>query len=170
MAKEPAVEFLRLSSAIPIGYPLPLHALDGLAEEQRAEPCWRPAAALARACWRRCSGTESAVEGSLRFSTVGKRCRCFWRAWLVDDVDERSSLLPPAGALPMRAMFSPCASLDEVQMLQSLGDNAFARYLLGCFWYSKRRYDEAVKLLARDARKISRLCARSSSAGRLLLE
>lgn len=29
-------------------------------------------------------------------------------------------------------------------MLQSLGDSAFARYLLGCFWYSKRRYDEAV--------------------------
>ncbi|SQC09634.1 putative transferase [Klebsiella pneumoniae] len=61
-------------------------------------------------------------------------------------------------------------SLDEVQMLQSLGDSAFARYLLGCFWYSKRRYDEAVSCLARDARKISRLCARSSSAGRLLLE
>ncbi len=44
----------------------------------------------------------------------------------------------------MRTMFVSPNSLDEVQMLQSLGDSAFARYLLGCFWYSKRRYDEAV--------------------------
>lgn len=35
-------------------------------------------------------------------------------------------------------------TLNEVQMLQTLQDNAFARYLLGCFWYSKRRYDDAV--------------------------
>jgi len=35
-------------------------------------------------------------------------------------------------------------TLDEVQMLQTLQDHAFARYLLGCFWYSKRRYDDAV--------------------------
>ena len=35
-------------------------------------------------------------------------------------------------------------TLDEVVMLQSLSQNAFASYLLGCFWYSKRRYDAAV--------------------------
>lgn len=35
-------------------------------------------------------------------------------------------------------------TLDEVQMLQTLEHCAFARYLLGCFWYSKRRYEEAV--------------------------
>ncbi|HGY5074936.1 TPA: DUF5107 domain-containing protein [Citrobacter gillenii] len=34
-------------------------------------------------------------------------------------------------------------TLDEVVMLQSLQQDAFACYLLGCFWYSKRRYDEA---------------------------
>ncbi|ENC0771040.1 DUF5107 domain-containing protein [Shigella flexneri] len=35
-------------------------------------------------------------------------------------------------------------TLDEVVMLQSLSQDAFARYLLGCFWYSKRRYDDAI--------------------------
>lgn len=35
-------------------------------------------------------------------------------------------------------------TLDEVQMLQTLQDDAFASYLLGCFWYSKRRYEQAV--------------------------
>lgn len=35
-------------------------------------------------------------------------------------------------------------TLDEVVMLQSLQQDAFACYLLGCFWYSKRRYDEAI--------------------------
>lgn len=35
-------------------------------------------------------------------------------------------------------------TLDEVVMLQSLQQNAFVSYLLGCFWYSKRRYDDAV--------------------------
>ncbi|HAU4329804.1 DUF5107 domain-containing protein [Citrobacter freundii] len=35
-------------------------------------------------------------------------------------------------------------TLDEVVMLQSLPQSAFARYLLGCFWYSKRRYDDAI--------------------------
>lgn len=35
-------------------------------------------------------------------------------------------------------------TLDEVQMLQTLEQSAFARYFLGCFWYSKRRYAEAV--------------------------
>ncbi|MBZ4369661.1 tetratricopeptide repeat protein, partial [Mycobacterium tuberculosis] len=35
-------------------------------------------------------------------------------------------------------------TLDEVVMLQSLQQDAFACYLLGCFWYSKRRYDDAI--------------------------
>lgn len=35
-------------------------------------------------------------------------------------------------------------TLDEVQMLQQLQDDSFACYLLGCFWYSLRRYDDAV--------------------------
>ena len=29
-------------------------------------------------------------------------------------------------------------------MLQTLSHSAYARYLLGCFWYSKRRYEEAL--------------------------
>ncbi|MGU3523807.1 DUF5107 domain-containing protein [Enterobacteriaceae bacterium C23F] len=35
-------------------------------------------------------------------------------------------------------------TLDEVQMLQQLQEDAFASYLLGCFWYSKRRYEQAI--------------------------
>ncbi|STU99369.1 putative transferase [Klebsiella pneumoniae] len=66
-----------------------------------------------------------------------------WRASLSDDANERQQFIAAAEHCHAHNVRFP-NSLDEVQMLQSLGDSAFARYLLGCFWYSKRRYDEAV--------------------------
>ncbi|MBB1201904.1 DUF5107 domain-containing protein [Enterobacteriaceae bacterium 89] len=63
-----------------------------------------------------------------------------WRATLGGD---RASLLQQARQCFARRVRFP-NTLDEVQMLQQLQDDAFASYLLGCFWYSKRRYELAV--------------------------
>lgn len=66
-----------------------------------------------------------------------------WRASLSDDANKRQRLIAEAERCHVRKVRFP-NTLDEVQMLQTLSDSAFARYLLGCFWYSKRRYEEAV--------------------------
>jgi hypothetical protein len=66
-----------------------------------------------------------------------------WRAALSDVASERQHFISLAQHChTLRVRFPN--TLDEVQMLQKLDDSAFACYLLGCFWYSKRRYDEAV--------------------------
>lgn len=66
-----------------------------------------------------------------------------WRAALSEVASERQRFISLAQHChTLRVRFPN--TLDEVQMLQKLDDSAFARYLLGCFWYSKRRYDEAV--------------------------
>ncbi|WP_297207786.1 DUF5107 domain-containing protein [uncultured Pluralibacter sp.] len=63
-----------------------------------------------------------------------------WRAALEDN---RARFLEEARtSFSLRVRFPN--TLDEIQMLQTLQDDAFACYLLGCFWYSKRRYDDAV--------------------------
>lgn len=63
-----------------------------------------------------------------------------WRAALEED--SANFLRQARESLSRRVRFPN--TLDEVQMLQSLQNDAFAGYLLGCFWYSKRRYDDAV--------------------------
>lgn len=63
-----------------------------------------------------------------------------WRASLSDN--PQSFIERARECLQNRVRFPN--TLDEVQMLQTLEQSAFARYLLGCFWYSKRRYAEAV--------------------------
>lgn len=63
-----------------------------------------------------------------------------WRAAL--ETDSAAFLQQARESLSRRVRFPN--TLDEVQMLQTLQDDPFACYLLGCFWYSKRRYDEAV--------------------------
>lgn len=63
-----------------------------------------------------------------------------WRAALGDD---RAANLARARQVFARRVRFP-NTLDEVQMLQQLQDDPFAIWLLGCFWYSKRRYEEAV--------------------------
>lgn len=63
--------------------------------------------------------------------------------WLASLSDDPQPIIERARAeLGHRVRFPH--TLNEVQMLQSLEKYAFARYLLGCFWYSKRRYDDAV--------------------------
>lgn len=63
-----------------------------------------------------------------------------WRAALGDD--RAANLQRARQAFARRVRFPN--TLDEVQMLQQLQDSPFAIWLLGCFWYSKRRYDDAV--------------------------
>jgi tetratricopeptide (TPR) repeat protein len=63
-----------------------------------------------------------------------------WRAALGGDREH--CLLQARACFARRVRFPN--TLDEVQMLQQLSDDAFASYLLGCFWYSKRRYAEAI--------------------------
>jgi tetratricopeptide (TPR) repeat protein len=63
-----------------------------------------------------------------------------WRAALGGDPEQ---CLQQARACFARRVRFP-NTLDEVQMLQQLPHDAFASYLLGCFWYSKRRYAEAI--------------------------
>ncbi|MFG6654720.1 DUF5107 domain-containing protein [Scandinavium sp. M-37] len=64
-----------------------------------------------------------------------------WRAALGDD---RAVSLQQARACFARRVRFP-NTLDEIQMLHPLAaDDAFASYLLGCFWYSKRRYAQAL--------------------------
>lgn len=63
-----------------------------------------------------------------------------WRAALGD---HRDACLQQARACFARRVRFP-NTLDEIQMLQQLPDDAFASYLLGCFWYSKRRYHQAI--------------------------
>jgi tetratricopeptide (TPR) repeat protein len=63
-----------------------------------------------------------------------------WRAALGDN---REACLQQARACFARRVRFP-NTLDEIQMLQPLADDAFASYLLGCFWYSKRRYPQAI--------------------------
>ena len=67
-----------------------------------------------------------------------------WRAALSDDPATRARYIAAARRCEANRVRFPNA-LDEVQMLQTLHDDPYACYLLGCFWYSKRRYDDAVK-------------------------
>ncbi|XUA20221.1 DUF5107 domain-containing protein [Citrobacter sp. OP27] len=63
-----------------------------------------------------------------------------WRAAL--NADRQPYLQRARDCFARRVRFPN--TLDEIQLLQQLTDDAFASYLLGCFWYSKRRYDEAI--------------------------
>ncbi|VYU38833.1 DUF5107 domain-containing protein [Metakosakonia massiliensis] len=100
----------------------------------------RGANACALAGWLLSCGQTEAAREMLALLDSQETLPLLWRASLSDDpqpfIDQARACLQNRVRFPN--------SLDEVQMLQALGDNAFARYLLGCFWYSKRRYDEAV--------------------------
>jgi len=66
-----------------------------------------------------------------------------WQAALETDHAQQLALVKQAQQVFARKVRFP-NTLDEVQMLQRLPHDGFAQYLLGCFWYSKRRYGEAV--------------------------
>jgi tetratricopeptide (TPR) repeat protein len=66
-----------------------------------------------------------------------------WRAALTPDTREKSRLVAEAQRnFALRVRFPNL--VEEVDMLRSLGDDGFARYLLGCFCYSKKSYGDAV--------------------------
>lgn len=93
--------------------------------------------------WLLSIGERAAAEKLLALLDSQEALPLLWRASLTTDSASRQVLVEAAQRCHSRRVRF-ANTLDEVQMLQALGDSAFAVYLLGCFWYSKRRYDEAV--------------------------
>lgn len=103
----------------------------------------RGANACVLAGWLTSMGMSFAAREVLDLLDSQETLPQLWRAALSDNAETRARYLVAARRCePNRVRFPN--TLDEVQMLQTLQDDAFACYLLGCFWYSKRRYDEAV--------------------------
>jgi tetratricopeptide (TPR) repeat protein len=90
--------------------------------------------------WLTSLGQQDAARDVLELLDSQETLPMLWRASLSDN--PQSFIIRARECLQNRVRFPN--TLDEVQMLQTLAHSAFARYLLGCFWYSKRRYDEAV--------------------------
>ncbi|WP_409306724.1 DUF5107 domain-containing protein [Pectobacterium sp. B1J-3] len=66
-----------------------------------------------------------------------------WRAALTQDHTEKSELVAKAQRnFALKVRFPNL--IEEVDMLRQLADHGFAQYLLGCFYYSKKVYDNAV--------------------------
>lgn len=93
--------------------------------------------------WLMSLGAESDARELLQTLDSPQAISRLWQASLEADVSQRQRYLTLA-----REHFADNVrfpnTLDEVGMLQGLSDDGFARYLLGCFWYSKRRYPEAI--------------------------
>lgn len=66
-----------------------------------------------------------------------------WRAALTQNPQERDTLVEAAQTNFAQKVRFPNL-IEEVEMLRSLPECGFAQYLLGCFYYSKKLYDEAV--------------------------
>ncbi|MEF3103107.1 DUF5107 domain-containing protein [Raoultella terrigena] len=113
----------------------------------------RGANASLLAGWLLSIGQPSSAQALLALLDSQEALPMLWRAALSDDADERQQFIASAQRChALRVRFPN--TLDEVWMLQRLEESAFARYLLGCFWYSKRRYEDAVNcwrdVLAKD--------------------
>jgi tetratricopeptide (TPR) repeat protein len=93
--------------------------------------------------WLLSIGQKQAASEILEVLDCQEALPMLWRASLSDDAKTRAQFIVAAQQCHARKVRFP-NTLDEVQMLQTLSDSAFARYLLGCFWYSKRRYEDAV--------------------------
>ncbi|QHM73258.1 DUF5107 domain-containing protein [Mixta intestinalis] len=93
--------------------------------------------------WLLSFGAEEAARDLLQQLEVKEAMPLLWLAALARDAQEQQRYLALArDYFTARVRFPN--TLDEVAMLQRLPQDGFARYLLGCFWYSKRRYAEAV--------------------------
>lgn len=103
----------------------------------------RGANACLLAGWLSSLGQYAAAREMLAALESPETLPLLWQASLTDEVSVRQQLIAEAEVRHGSRVRFP-NSLDEVQMLQTLDDAPFARYLLGCFWYSKRRYDAAV--------------------------
>lgn len=147
--KKAALEFIFASlEQYPLSYPLHcarwmIERSDDAREALLRITGRRGVNASLLAGWLLSIGQTSAVKEVLAVLDSQEALPMLWRASLSDDANERQQFIAAAEHCHAHNVRFP-NSLDEVQMLQSLGDSAFARYLLGCFWYSKRRYDEAV--------------------------
>ncbi len=90
--------------------------------------------------WLVSLGKKQAASELLALLDCQETLPLLWQASLSDN--------PQSYLLNAQRSFAKCVrfpnTLDEVVMLQSLQQDAFACYLLGCFWYSKRRYDDAI--------------------------
>lgn len=100
----------------------------------------RGANACELAGWLLSFGQRQAALELLELLDSQQMLPMFWRASLSDNPQP---WLKKARDCMTHSIRFP-NTLDEVQMLQSLAEDPFARYLLGCFWYSKRRYEDAV--------------------------
>ncbi|MCX9061473.1 DUF5107 domain-containing protein [Citrobacter portucalensis] len=66
-----------------------------------------------------------------------------WRASLTRDENEKSALVKEAQRnFALKVRFPNI--VEEVDMLRQLSNEGFAQYLLGCFYYSKKLYNDAV--------------------------
>lgn len=104
----------------------------------------RGANACTLAGWLLSMGLKKEAAAILALLDSQETLPLMWRAALSDDSAERNELVAKARQVQGSRVRFP-NSLDEVQMLQDIEQESYASYLLGCFWYSKRRYDEAVK-------------------------
>jgi tetratricopeptide (TPR) repeat protein len=93
--------------------------------------------------WLVSLGKDSAAKEMLGILDSQEAMPLLWRAALTTDRTRQHLFIQQAQENFARKVRFP-NTLDEVQMLQRLPHDGFAQYLLGCFWYSKRRYNEAV--------------------------
>ncbi|HEY3591787.1 MAG TPA: DUF5107 domain-containing protein [Buttiauxella sp.] len=93
--------------------------------------------------WLVSLGCESAAKEMLSVLKSQEAMPLLWQAALETDRVLQQDFVQQAQENFARKVRFP-NTLDEVQMLQNLPLDGFAQYLLGCFWYSKRRYNEAV--------------------------
>jgi tetratricopeptide (TPR) repeat protein len=88
-------------------------------------------------------GAEAAAKAMLTALDSQEAMPLLWQAALAEGEVRQQFLTLAQQRFAAKVRFPN--TLDEVQMLQRLPQDGFAQYLLGCFWYSKRRYHEAVE-------------------------
>ncbi|HHG1588511.1 TPA: DUF5107 domain-containing protein [Klebsiella pneumoniae] len=133
--KKAALEFIFASlEQYPLSYPLHcarwmIERSDDAREALLRITGRRGVNASLLAGWLLSIGQTSAVKEVLAVLDSQEALPMLWRASLSDDANERQQFIAAAEHCHAHNVRFP-NSLDEVQMLQSLGDSAFARYLL----------------------------------------
>lgn len=137
----------RLEESWPLSYALHYARWAITGEEQdKLELLWvtgqRGTNASVLAGWLMSFGAEHAARELLEVLASKEAMPLLWQASLETDPQRQARYLSLAQQqFALRVRFPN--TLDEVQMLMRLPQDGFAQYLLGCFWYSKRRYGEA---------------------------
>ncbi|WP_227319171.1 DUF5107 domain-containing protein [Cedecea davisae] len=108
--------------------------------------------------WLMSFGAEHAARELLEVLASKEAMPLLWQASLESDPQRQALYLSLAQQqFALRVRFPN--TLDEVQMLMRLPQDGFAQYLLGCFWYSKRRYAEALACWEFCAREMPEFAA-----------